>query len=199
VEKTLVVWRRFGKEHGEGSGFRLNPPEVVSAHIQQKVDRFSQTPADDWRWWQLSDEVIVEKPFVDVGYGPATLICYLPRRNWTIIENACFPSLGEEWNWYAHIGELVYDRIYDCWVFIDLFCDVIIKKDNQTHSVLDLDDLGKVFEMGLITTAQVARILADTQRLVDLARSGGFPPTELRDCQKILGELGWNRIGDRLF
>jgi hypothetical protein len=193
LRKTIVVWRRLGKEHGEESGFKLNSPEVVSAHIRDKVDKFSQTPADDWRWCQLSEEVIIEKPFADVGFGPATVIYYLPRRNWVVVENANLHGLGEEWSWYVHIGDITYDSNYNCWIFTDLFCDIIIKKDKRTHSVLDLDELGKVFEMGLIPNTQVIQVLTDTQKLIDLVRSGGFPPMELCGCQKILDELGWSR------
>ncbi len=190
MRKTLVVWRRFGKEHGEGSGFRLNAPEVISAHLQRKVEAFRQTPEDDWRWWQLSDEVIVEKPFADVGFGPSTLIYYLPRRDWAVVENASLPGgLGKEWSWYVHIGDLAYDPIYDCWVFTDFFSDVIIKEDKRTHSVLDLNELGKVFEMGLVTGTEVTRILTATQELIDLVRAGDFPPTELRGCQKMFSSF----------
>ncbi len=40
AEETLVVWRRLGKEHGEETGFRVNPPEVVEAHLREKTLRF---------------------------------------------------------------------------------------------------------------------------------------------------------------
>ena len=61
MKKALIVWRRTGKEHGEGS-FRVNPPMVVDEHIRGKVERLRATPEEDWRWWQLSDEVLVEIP-----------------------------------------------------------------------------------------------------------------------------------------
>jgi hypothetical protein len=35
MEKTLVVWRRLGKEHGEHSGFRVNTPDVVKRHLRE--------------------------------------------------------------------------------------------------------------------------------------------------------------------
>ena len=57
---------------------------------------------------------------------------------------------------------------------------------------MDLDELGKVFEMGLIPSTQVTRVLTDTQKLIDPVRSGGFPPTELYGFQKVLDELGWS-------
>jgi len=180
MKKTMVVWRRLGKKHGEDSGFRLNSSEVVSAHIRSKVEAFRGTPADDWRWWQASEEVIVEKPLAGVGFGPNTIIYYLPHRNWVIVEDADLPG---RWSWYVHIGDITYDQDHSVWVFTDLFCDVIVKKDKSTHSVLDLDELGKALEMGLIANAQMTRILTDTQKLIDLVRSGGFPPMELLDPQ----------------
>lgn len=185
-----MVWRRFGKEHGEEGGFKLNSPDVVSAHIQQKVDKFRQTPADDWRWWQLSDEIIIEKPSLKAGLAHPKIIYYLIPKNWALVEDPGF-YYGEELGWYVHVGDLTYDGIRGCWIFTDLFCDVIVKKDNRTHSVLDLGDLGYALELGLITANKTAQILTDTQKLIDLVRSGDFPPKEIYDSQKALDELGW--------
>ncbi|MHC4479621.1 MAG: hypothetical protein ACYS1C_01420, partial [Planctomycetota bacterium] len=90
MERTLIVWRRLGKEHGEGGEFRVNPPDVVAAHIQQKVLAFRNTPEEAWRWWQVSDELIVEWPPLGKGFGAKSLIHYLPALNWAIIEDARF-------------------------------------------------------------------------------------------------------------
>ena len=62
MHRTLVVWRRLGKEHGEEAGFRVNPPEIVDKHIQDKVIRFRSADPADWRWWQVDHDVIVERP-----------------------------------------------------------------------------------------------------------------------------------------
>lgn len=70
---TLVVWRRLGKEHGEGAEFRLNAPDVVAAHIQNKIEAYRQTPLDDWRWWQLSNEIIVETPLANAGFNSGAI------------------------------------------------------------------------------------------------------------------------------
>jgi len=61
MEKTLVVWHRLGKEHGEGKGCRANPPEVVEEHVCGKIKAFRQTPDAQWRWYRLSDEVLAER------------------------------------------------------------------------------------------------------------------------------------------
>ena len=31
MQDTLIVWRRTGKEHGEDTGFRVNPPEQIAS------------------------------------------------------------------------------------------------------------------------------------------------------------------------
>ena len=36
LHRTLVVWWRYGKDHSE-EGFRVNPPEVIAAHLDQKM------------------------------------------------------------------------------------------------------------------------------------------------------------------
>ena len=105
------------------------------------------------------------------------------------LESAGVPS--PEWKWYIHIGEIKY-HTNSSWIFTDLFCDIIVKNDNRTHSVLDLDELGHALELSLLTTAQLVQILADTQELINLVRSGNFPPKELRSRQEIIDKLGWN-------
>lgn len=191
MKKTLVTWRRFGREHGEDRGFRVNTPEVIRKHLQAGVDRFSQTPEEDWRWYEISDELIVERPMIGIGQNSDTRIYYLPKRNWVILANASFPSLPD-WPWYVHIGKIERDDALDAWVFTDHFADVIIRADGMTHSVLDLDDLASVAELGLIDPPTVTDILIDTQRLVDSIRLGKFPPVELADREAINDKLGWN-------
>lgn len=190
MEKTLVVWRRLGKEHGEGRGLRINPPDVVSAHIQQKVAAFRKTPDEDWRWWQISEELIAERPFPAPGFGPESVVYYLPKRNWAIIEHARFPGLGPDWPWYIHIGRMSCEQAPGCWVFTDLFCDVIVREDLRTHSVLDLNDLARAHDIGLISDLQLAAALDTTQELVDMIRAGGFPPPALAQRKRIAAELG---------
>jgi hypothetical protein len=185
-----VVWRRLGKEHGEGEGFRVNPPEVVSAHLGGKAARFLETPSEDWRWWRISDDLIVERPFPAVGFCPETVIYYLPRRRWAVIEHASFPALGPDWPWYVHIGSTEYSPELACWVFTDLFCDVIVQDDLCTHTVLDLGDIGMAHGIGLISDEQLASVLDSTQELVDCVRAGSFPPSEMADRNALLAEMG---------
>ncbi len=188
MKKTLVVWRRLGKEHGENQGYRLNPPEVVEEHIRSKVEAFRQTPDDDWHWFRLSDDLIVES---GVG-GESSIAYHLPLKGWLLMDQPKWSTLDPSvWRWMAHIGDMSYSDEYGCWIFTDLFADIIIRRDHVTHEVLDLDDLAQAMEMGLVSQEQTIRILRSTQELVNLIRDGGFPPKEVVDCRRHLEQLGW--------
>ena len=89
MKKTLIVWRRTGKEHGEDS-FQVNPPTRVDAHIRSKIERIRGTLDADWRWWQLNDEVLVEIPEPGQQYKPSTRIYYLPKRHCVAIADLRF-------------------------------------------------------------------------------------------------------------
>lgn len=186
VKRTPVVGRGFGKDYGTfvGKGFKANPPSVMEADIQQQIEQLTQTPEDNWRWWQISNELIIEKSPTDTDFVSSPTFYYLPQRRWKIVQNRSL-YFGEELGWYVHIADITYEPTYGCWLFTDLFSDVIIRPDNRTHSVLDLDELAEVFEGGLITENQLVQILKDTQALVDLIRSGNFPPPEVEECQRL--------------
>ena len=186
MKKTLVVWRRYGKEHGEGSGFQHNTPEIIDAHLRGKIERFNNTPSHRWAWWQLAEDLIYEKPLDVEFYGPNTEIFYLPLKNWAIMKGITIKSLGEEWKWYVHIGETRFNQKYNCWIFTDHFVDVVVQKDCKTHTVLDLNDLAYVFELGVLSQEEMITILRSTQEFIDLLRNGGFPPEQLLTYAGIL-------------
>lgn len=82
-DQIMVVWRRLGKEHGEGEGFRLNSPDVVKRHLSEKIERFRP----ERRWHRVSDNVIVEKADPSgAGFGEDTWIYYLQAQRWAVIE-----------------------------------------------------------------------------------------------------------------
>ena len=110
----------------------MNPPEVVRAHLESRVSYFRETAEDEWRWWQISDELIIEKP-VATG-GPDTIIYYLPAKQIMILENPSFSSLPDS-QWYVHMGTTEFDESLDTWIFTDLFVDVVVKEDGLTHSI----------------------------------------------------------------
>jgi hypothetical protein len=190
MKKTFIIWRRFGREHGEDQGFRINPPDVIQGHLRRNVDRARRTAEEDWRWYQVSDDLLVERPLGGAGQSSGTRIYYLPKRNWVILEGASFSSLPD-WPWYIHIGRTEWNEELDAWVFTDLFADAIVQADGVTHSVLDLDDLASVTELDLIDAPTLTETLTNTQHLVDDIRRGRFPPDELTDRADILDELNW--------
>jgi hypothetical protein len=60
MHPTLIVWWRYGKEHGE-EAFRVNSLEIIAAHIDAQAARFRQTPETEWRWQPVDDDLIVER------------------------------------------------------------------------------------------------------------------------------------------
>ena len=142
----------------------------------------SEQPADD-----VSDNVIVEKADPSgAGFGEDTWIYYLQAQRWAVIEN----HTGDpEWPWYVHIGSTVYETDLKGWVFTDHFADVIVKDDGVSHSVLDLDDLARGLELGLVSGSTGSEILRQTQSLVDTIREGRFPPGELSEREAWKCEL----------
>jgi hypothetical protein len=37
-QKTLVIWRRLGKKHGEGQGFKKNPTKLLITTYPKKLN-----------------------------------------------------------------------------------------------------------------------------------------------------------------
>lgn len=187
MQKTLIIWHRFGKEHREES-FKVNPPDIIHQDLKQKAEKFHQTPASDWRWWQLSDDLLIEKGRPDKN--PNTLYYYLIKKHWLIIENASLPKLGPDWAWYIHIGDTQWHSDLNAYVFKDLFLDVWVHKNNQIHTVVDMDDLAKAIDINLITAQQSSHILRQTQTLLDTIQQKQFPPPELSWCREQLIKAG---------
>jgi hypothetical protein len=187
-KKTLIVWRRTGKEHREDTGFTVNTPEVVKESLITKRDKFQQTSEADWSWWQFNDDLLVEKN--RPGNDPNVLYYHLLKYHWIIVENATIAHLGSEWTWYVHIGDTVWDKNLDCWVFTDLFIDVLVHRDCRTHTLVDMDDLAQAINIGLALPNRVAHILHHTQTLVETIHSGNFPPPEILPCRDELRKQG---------
>ena len=179
MDKTLVVWRRLGKEHGEDCGFRVNTEDIINRHIDDKISASNKTPKDEWRWWRINNKLIVETSKVCSDLYHLKTFYYLPDRNWLIVKNFDSENVESEWKWYIHIGNTSFDKERNCWIFTDWFSDVIVKNDDISHSVLDLDELGYALNLGLIDTRQIMKILSSTQELIDIIRNGNFPPKEI--------------------
>ena len=175
-----VIWRRFGKEHSEDDGFRINPQDVVARSLRLKVEKAGNLEPDVWPWTHVSDDLIVERPTDRQGQDRTTLY-YLLKRHWLIIENS---PMAPGWPWYVHIGTTQFDQDLDCWVFTDHFVDVLVGEDLTTHTVMDLDDLAEARRIGLVDDDMLNDILIRTQELVDSVREGSFPPEEVRDASR---------------
>lgn len=188
--KPIVVWWRFGKEHSE-EDFRVNAPEVVAAHLDEKVAQFRLTPEDAWLWWQ-EGSLLVEKPAPDSWlYRPDTVIYYLVERGLCVIENIHVREWGDEWRWYVHIADIFYDSDRDAWVMKDLFCDVIVHEDRQRYRVLDLHDLGNALDLSLISPQEASDILRRTESVLRAIEQGEFPFPEMARGADICRSLGW--------
>jgi hypothetical protein len=190
-QKTMVVWQRFGKEHGESQGFRVNSPKVITNHLRQKRLRFLQTPEKDWRWWQVDEYLVIER--WDNGLpmaGPDTRIYYLLDRGLAVIENIHLQDPG--WKWYIHIASFRHDSALDAWIMKDLFCDVLVERDRCSYQLIDLDDLGLAIEMGLVTSAETSDILKRTDWMLRQIYNGNFPLPEVTYAQQACKKLGWD-------
>lgn len=191
LQKSLVIWWRFGKEHGEKDGFCINPPAVIDQHLDAKVAQARRTSAAQWRWWGEGN-LIVERPDPHgYGYGSDTRIYYLVDRGLTIVENIHLPEPWTLWTWYIHLADIFYDVRRQCWISKDLFCDVILTPDGRRYHVNDLGDLGHVLELGLITPATAHQILRRTDALLEAVTLGQFPFPEIAAARNLCRRLGW--------
>ncbi|MFO7624798.1 MAG: hypothetical protein R6V73_10640 [Anaerolineales bacterium] len=190
-EKTLIVWWRFGKEHG-GEEFQVNPPEQVRTHLQKKIDEFRKTPADLWRWWQVDDHLIVELWDTSPEHtGPDTRIYYLLKCGLSIIENIHLPPPDENWKWCIRLSDFEYNAELGTWMMKDLFCDILVGGDNRTYHMFDLPDVAQALDVGLITPAETREILKRVDWVLTRIAKGEFPFPEVRRAQAACRQLGW--------
>lgn len=188
---TLLIWHRFGKEHAE-TEFRINPPEIIAQHLHNRAALFrGRTNPDDWRWFQVDDALIVERPSPDpVLFGPETRIFYLLKEGLAVLEDIR-PHRTDRWRWYIHLADFAFHTELDCWVMKDLFVDVVIAPDACLHQVDDLNDLALALEMGLITPAKAAEVLRRTDGLINGIVKGAFPFEEVLRGREACRALGW--------
>jgi hypothetical protein len=191
LEKTLVAWWSYGKEH-VGDDLRLNSPEVIASHLDAKIAAFCATPGDKWRWWQVDDDLLVERPKPDSRWcGPDTRIYYLVKRGLGIIENIHYPPPDDRWKWYIHLADIFYDSSRECWIMKDLFTDILVGDDNRTCRVVDLDDLAEALDLGLLTPAQASDVLRRTDLTLAAIAKAAFPFPEIGRGRAAGRELGW--------
>lgn len=193
MHKTLIIWWRYGKEHGDNpDDFRVNPPEVIAAQLDKRLARFRATPESDWRWWQVDETLLIERPLADGhAYQPDTRIYYLIPHGLAVIENIHLPPPNDHWRWYIHLADMAFDTHRQCWVKQDLFCDVLMEHSGRAPQVIDLDDLATAQDMGLITPAQTSAILRKTEVLTRAICRGHFPLPDILRARAACLALGW--------
>ncbi|RPI28655.1 MAG: hypothetical protein EHM70_16500 [Chloroflexota bacterium] len=190
-KKTLIVWWHFGKEHGD-ENFQVNPPETIAAHIGRKVARFREQTEDDWRWWQVDENLIVERWDTSPEQsGPDTRIYYLLNCGISVIENIHLPAPDDNWKWLIRISDYEYNPGLECWMMKDLFCDVVVERDNRTYHMFDLPDLAQALDVGLISAVDTRNILHRVDWLVNSISRGEFPFSEVEKAQAACQKLGW--------
>lgn len=189
IDKTLALWWRFGKEHGE-TDLRVNAPATIAQHLDDKATHARQTPATEWRWW-TNGTVIVEKPTPGLHYKEDTRIYYLIARGVTVIEQILLPPPRSQWTWYIHLADIFYDEQRCCWISKDLFCDILLDHTGQYYHLLDLGDLGHALAIGLITPAETTTILQRTDALLSAVAARQFPFAEIEQARLLCRQLGW--------
>jgi hypothetical protein len=189
--KTLIVWWTYGLEHG-AQDFRINPPEIVDAHIKRKVDRFRKVPDKDWRWWQVSKDLIIERPPAKGAlFGEDSRIYYLLNRGISVIDNVYMSPPDDNWKWLIHICDFSYQHEDRYWLMKDLFCDIVVENDNQTYHLFDLPDMAQALDVGLITSAQSGGILQRIDWMVNSIWHNKFPIREIELGQAAAQRMGW--------
>lgn len=192
MRPTLVIWWRYGKEHSEES-FRVNSPQTIAAHLDAKVAHFRQTSKAEWRWWQVDDEVLVERPVPDNLFTREdTRIYYLPARGLAVIENIHLRPPYDSWPWYLHLANISFDADRNTWVKQDLFCDILIGRDGRSHQVIDLDDVATALDIGLLSARQASDILRRTETTTQAIARGEFPFPEIERARAACRELRWS-------
>jgi hypothetical protein len=194
MNKTLVVWWRYGKEHDPaGDEFRVNPPGVISAHIDQKIAVARKWPAADWRWWQVDDELLIERVDPNAySRGPLKRVYYLPQRGLGVIDNIRRPAPDERWTWFIHVADTFWDAARECWIMQDLFADILVEAGGRVCRVVDLDEVGTALDLGLLTPSHASSVLRTTNDAVRAIENGDFPFPEIVRGQAACEELGWS-------
>jgi hypothetical protein len=190
LEKELIVWWRFGKEHGE-EDFRVNSQDVVKAHLNNKINQFKKTSAQEWRWYRIGENLLIERP---IGYlsKKDTRIYYLLDQGMAVIENINLPHPYQDWPWYIHIADFEYRSAQQCWLKKDLFLDILVGKDHTATKVIDQDDLAEASKIGLITKSKEAEIIQTTDKIIQRIEAKEFPFPEIIRGQKTDTQINWN-------
>jgi hypothetical protein len=185
-QPTTIVWRRFGKEHGEDE-FRRNDDAIVRLSLEEKVEHARSRSTPDCPWHRISDQLLIERIATTTGCTCGVL-CYFPARG-CLIEDR-WDDAGNSVEWRIHVGATGYDESLSSWVFTDWFVDILLDPASGRYLLEDLDDLALVHELGIVDDALLHRILQTTQNLLHTLETD-FPPVEMTKRGAIMRQLGW--------
>lgn len=192
LRKTAVLWWRYGYEHAD-EGVQVSPPYVISRRLDRRIAEVRTTPADDWRWWQEDEGLIVERADpTHAGFTPETRIFYLPERGLAVVKHIHRPELGETWMWSVHLANIFYDTSRDCWIVKALFCDILVDRACRHSRVLGLAALADALVVGLIDRTEVRELLYQVDGILEDITADAFPYEEVLRGQALCRQLGWD-------
>jgi len=188
---TLLIWWRFGYEHGDDD-LQANTPEIVRQHLSKKVIKFNKTERENWRWYQVNPNLIVERwDDSPLHSGPNTTIYYLLDKGMAVIEDVCFEPPDDKWKWYIPIADFFFDEELNAWVMKDLFLDICVEGDDKTYQIIDLPDLACALDLKLITKEESRKVIDRINRIAGEVTAGKFPFQEIETAREACRNLGW--------
>ena len=111
-------------------------------------------------------------PRDDIAYGKSYTFF---EKGWKI--SKFYDANKELLYWYCDIIDYKIEN--DEYILIDLLVDVKIYANGDCE-VLDLDELDEALEMGLISEKQKEEALKKLNELLEIIKSGKFPPEECK-------------------
>lgn len=97
--------------------------------------------------------------------------CYFLQEGFKV--SKFYRSDGSLLYYYCDIVEFDVNVDENSMIVTDLLADVVIYPDN-THKVLDLDELADAYEQQLITASQLTRSLRQLDKLLSIVQKGEF-------------------------
>ena len=191
LKRTNLIWWRYGKENeSTNSEICVNPQEVIQNSLDTRLKLNLATPENAWRWYQVSDELVVEcGGGAESGRnGADTRYYYLLKQGYGVIENF---SGRRGKIWYMHLADFFCESGRDCWVMKDMFVDVVAPQNLNSFWVIDLDDLATALDLGLVDAKKTSDILRRTEALAHEMRAGRFPTALVEAGRAACNQLGW--------
>lgn len=149
MDKTIILRRRY------------IPDEIVDISGDEILYRDEEMLVTKWK---------AIRPRADISGG--TSYAFLKEG----IKISRFYNLKDKFiYWYCDIIDAEYYPQEDKYIFKDLLVDVKIYPDGKVE-VMDIDELAKALQSGLITQEQACRSLINLDKLLKMIYNGQFPP-----------------------